>query len=466
MMGISGIRKAIGATALAVGLVLNEWVLAALFSADGSFWLTTRIAIWGFDLGMIAIGLLLLFAGRQLLVNLFFSIVLTAVLLITLDLIARPLLRDKLYYRPEGVYKHRWPEMPALARYDAKIRYSGINYGDLAAVSGLREARDPRPVEFITDDYGFRNATYDTTKALDLIMLGDSFGAGVGTTQENTWCSLLASKYGLHCYNLSIDGTGPWQEYMTLKLELPRLHCRPGTTVVWALYVGNDLENPEGHDPQLAQRNGWLGRMKVRAKSFFRRSPLKLFFDRILAIANPSGAETGVVSKRFLDGRDVLFFKPFEAASKRTSEQVMKYRDFSVYESVLDSMRVLAEREQLRIAVVIIPTKEEAYGWLLHDQSPWTSDKTPSAFAAITDEECRQRGFSVLDMKSDLIDSSSQAFVSTGKLLWWHDDIHWNERGNALAADLVYNRFFKGQSPASEFDPLHLARKSAPKSRS
>ena len=466
MTRLTGIRKGIGATALAVGLVLNEWVLAALFSADGSFWLTTRIAIWGFDLAMIVVGLLLLFAGRQLLVNLFFSFILTVVLLVVFDLIARPLLRDKLYYRPEGYHKHRWPEMPALARYDTNVRYSGVNYGDLAAVSGLREARDPRPVEFITDSYGFRNANYDSSQALDLIMLGDSFGAGVGTTQDKTWCSLLASQFGLRTYNLSMDGTGPWQEYMTLKVELPRLNYGPGTTVVWALYVGNDLQNPEGHDPQLTQRNGWLGRMKVRAKSFFRRSPLKLFVDRIIAVANPAESSTGVVSKKFLNGRDVLFFEPFEAASLRTREQVTKHRDFGVYQSVLDSMKALAEREQLRMAVVIIPTKEEVYSWLLHDHLPWTSDPTPSAFAAITKEESLKRGFSVLDMKAGLIDSSAQAFVTSGQMLWWRDDIHWNVRGNALAAGLVYESFFRQPSPASGTDSSRIAKKSAPKTRS
>jgi len=443
MITQSGLRRTGGAAAIAAGLLLNEWVLAALFSADGSLWGTTRVAIWCFDLTLVAAGLMLLFASRRLLTNVLFSLGVTIVFLVVLDLAARPLLRDKLFYRPEGMYKNRWPYMPSLARYDPNIRYTGVNYGDLAAVAGRQEARDLRTVSFVTDQYGFRNDRYDSSQVLDILLLGDSFGAGVGTTQDKTWGSLLAGRYGLHIYNLSIDGTGPWQEYMNLKLELPRLKVRPGTTVVWGMYVGNDLENPEGHDPAATEMNGWLTRLKVRTKSFLKRSPLKLVADRIINMSNPEQPNSGVVSKKFLDGREVLFFEPFETASHRTREQVLRHRDFTVYQSVLDSMKALADREQLRVAVVIIPTKEEVYGWLLHGQSPWTSNREPSAFAAITASECRQRGFSILDLKDPLIDSSAQAYAASGDLLWWHDDIHWNERGNSIAADLVHHAFFE-----------------------
>src|SRR5213078_3263367 len=115
--------------------------------------------------------------------------------------------------------------------------------GDLAArLSRRTDLREERQVTLITDSFGFRNDPQATgnNRSLDLIVLGDSFGATPQTSHESLLSNVLATKYQLAEYNLSVGGHSPQQEYATLVIESSHLHLRAGTTVLWMLFVGND----------------------------------------------------------------------------------------------------------------------------------------------------------------------------------------------------------------------------------
>src|SRR5205085_2694165 len=169
--------------------------------------------------------------------------------------------------RRAAVHVRRWPPLPQLPRYDPGVNLDGVTYGDLAARAGRSDWREQRRVRFVTDAYGFRNEpSGEAGRPLDLIVLGDSFGAAGGTTQEQTLTSVLARDYGLSVYNLSVAAESPQQEYATLLLEGARLKTREGARVLWLLFEGNDLddpyyrelENPRPHPPSP------LGRLAVR----------------------------------------------------------------------------------------------------------------------------------------------------------------------------------------------------------
>src|SRR5262245_15345350 len=168
------------------------------------------------------------------------------------DLAARPLTARVFSYRPHEVQIQRWPRLDLVDRYTPNVRWEGEVTGDLAAMSGS-PVREPRHERFATDAFGFRNER--VPEAVELVVLGDSYGLGEGTTQERTWASLVERRTGLATYNLSIPG-GPWHELVNLQVELDRLHPRPGALVLWTIFPANDLDDPT-HEALAADELPW-----------------------------------------------------------------------------------------------------------------------------------------------------------------------------------------------------------------
>jgi hypothetical protein len=114
------------------------------------------------------------------------------------DLVLRPLIGARLHYSPMNLHQRRLPALPRLGRWDPLTEFSGEVYGDLAAMTGNPTFREPRDIAFRTDERGFRNDA--VPNPVDMIVLGDSFAAGVGITQEGIFAQTLASYYHRSVY--------------------------------------------------------------------------------------------------------------------------------------------------------------------------------------------------------------------------------------------------------------------------
>ena len=66
------------------------------------------------------------------------------------DLAARPLLLNLSSTRPARRYIYRWPPLPQLQRYAARVNFVGLTYGDLAEVSGRADWREWHRIKFVT----------------------------------------------------------------------------------------------------------------------------------------------------------------------------------------------------------------------------------------------------------------------------------------------------------------------------
>ncbi len=149
----------------------------------------------------------------------------------------------RLSYTPLNVSAHKLPRLPILGRWDARLDLEDELYGDLATIAGDPALREPRRIRFVTDQAGFRNERIPPQ--IDLLVLGDSFGAGWGTTQDNIFARLLETRYGRRVYNLFYPG-GPYNQYLDFVLESPRLGLSPQAKMVWTFYTGNDLDDAGG----------------------------------------------------------------------------------------------------------------------------------------------------------------------------------------------------------------------------
>jgi hypothetical protein len=103
-------------------------------------------------------------------------------------------------------------------------------------------------------------------------------------------------------------------------------------------------------------------------------------------------------------------------------------------------MKELVEQRRLKVAVVVVPSKEEVYSWVLDHLPPWSTSAAPGAFSAAIESLSRQMGFGFLDLKPFLLESSRSAWGQSRQLLWWRDDVHWNARGQREAAAVIRHR--------------------------
>jgi hypothetical protein len=294
--------------------------------------------------------------------------------------------------------------------------------------------REIRKVKFITDAHGYRNDHIDTGKALDVIIIGDSFGAGTGTSQEDVWDSQLRSRYGLRTYNLSMPGYGPWNELITLKRELSRLAVGPHTTVVWAIFGGNDFDEPcyDDLDPQPA---GFWSSLRVRMVAFYRRSPVRMIASRAWSgFQEVVPHDTAVVSAT-PDGRSFLFYSQYLRHDQRSRQDIEQLPTILGLRRVLAEMARFARESDVKVLVLHLPSSYSIYGWMPDHREAW--DSQPAPVASVLAHLCGENDLPFLDLQPGLLQEARQLYADSAKLLWWRDDTHWNAHGHAAAARIV-----------------------------
>jgi lysophospholipase L1-like esterase len=361
------------------------------------------------------------------------------------DLLGRPVLFVMLEDRPRDVFAHTVPELPLIYRFTPNVNLKGATFGDLAAMSGKKDWREPRVVEFQTDAFGFRNASLANDQPLDLIVLGDSYGVGDGTSQEKTWPRLLATEQHLAVYNLSMDGASPWQEYVNLLLEGEKLKTRDGATVLWLLFTGNDLIDPcyPAFKPADLPWLHRLGSFLNRIRTFRFHSPLR----RILFLRGQHSDRDDVVARTLPDGRTILFNRAYAQLAVLSLDEVVHHKNYENVRSSLAAMKRLTDERHLKLVVAVAPSKEEVYDWVLNQQEHAPAGNNAatkiSGFAMAMKNLSEENGIAFLDLKPALVEAARNAYQQSGELLWWRDDTHWNEAGHRAAATILYEKFLQ-----------------------
>jgi hypothetical protein len=339
------------------------------------------------------------------------------------------------FYRAHSELLRRDTRHPGLSHYLPSSRSDRTTFGDLAAMSGDPSHRVPRREIFETDERGFRNATRKESRPFDLIVVGDSFGMGLGTTQNETWTSLLERR-GHSLYNLSLPATCAAHGAARLALELPTLPLAQNATIVVPIYVGNDLEecSPEVAKVLAGKAASAFTSMKIAVEDYRGRSPLRQFAMRL--VYRWLFPDPVITPRELSEGRTMLFYKPHIRAARLSTPEVKRDPNFAVVTNALKDIQTTASHHNASIVVVILPTKEEVYGWLLRGESPDTTTRPSAGFATAIKTFCEAHVMRCLDLTPQFMDAANAAFQS-GKLLWWTDDSHWNPDGHEMAASLI-----------------------------
>jgi hypothetical protein len=339
------------------------------------------------------------------------------------------------------MFAQRHPEMPLLKRYKPNVRYWGETHGDMAAMSGNETLREKRNILFQTDSFGFRNKCSSHGAKYNLIILGDSFAVGNGTTQDGTWPSLLSSKYNLTIYNLSMAG-GPWQHYINLKLEYRRLKVQPGTIILLTVFTGNDLDNYYCSTSNVIELSkiGLLEHWKTAIDNFRNRSPMARVLRQVLIQLDADKYADKVVTRKFLNTRSMAFFRPYVQRKDRCKDDIISHPNYLLLNNVLSNLKDFCEKNSLQLNIMLMPSKAEVYEWLVDRMPPWSTSTHPSGFSSILQAFCEKNGIEFLDLKPFLINESRRIWNRTKACLWWYDDTHMNPAGHQAVAAAVYDQ--------------------------
>jgi hypothetical protein len=341
----------------------------------------------------------------------------------------------------DPVYMMAVTAMPTLFRYNAGGASDRTIVGDLGSATPDSHDDEPRRVVVTIDAHGFRNGLPTTDEAIDVVLLGDSFAFGFGTSQELTLASRLQTRSGLATYNLAMPWTGPWGQYVNLAVEGERLPLRKGGTVIWLLFSGNDLDDVYGDvDLQRLPRNGTAGQLVAGLKRLRNRSPiyrrLRHVTERVTG-ATPGEPVTVVMPAPFVNGRTMLFLKPYAEVRRRTYHDVIAHPNYPALRQTLAAAAATAASFGVSLKVALAPSKEEVYAWVLDGQPPWSTPAVPSDFGRAAAELCAELEIEFLDLKPVFVETSKMLFDRSGETLWWYDDSHWNAHGHDLAAAVM-----------------------------
>lgn len=330
----------------------------------------------------------------------------------------------RLYYRPEEQFIRVGPDWEDSIRFDRKQLIAQDTYGDLAHFSCDESLREYRQITFATDELGFRNFKHKKDRPVEIILLGDSFAMGSGTTQDKTLGSLLADQTKTNVYNLSIPST-PREQAINLLAESLKLNLGRGATLVWVLFEGNDLNDfVPIIEPLRAKPRSSLEKLTVMIGTLRGRSPIHK-----LLIGSWQGCVTShlVLSRDIAPVGPVLFYKPYEESLARPESSVQSSIGWAnivqVFKTVADTARAL----DLKVLVAVAPTKEQVYV---------QKSEGPSLFSNLLREQASALDFDFLDLKPNLVKEGAD-LLNERTLLYWRDDTHWNEFGHQVVAQAI-----------------------------
>lgn len=340
----------------------------------------------------------------------------------------RTLLADSLYFRAHERLIGEWPNDPNILRYAPNAAIAQPAVGDLGAMSGRTDWHVKKTIEFVTDAQGFRNAARQNS-AQAIVVLGDSFAAGTGITQADSWAVRLQQLTGREVINLAIPSS-PWMSLANFWYENDRVGGFQQADVVLTLFSGNDLDEVYGRrrafDGQY--RASALRRWLTRLENFQRKCALDKVW-LLLTVEEKYGDQVVAVDRE--GGVPVLFFKPYVERALRSATDVETHDNFADLTEILTALAEKVRASGGRLSIVNVPSKAEIHAELLGRAYQ------PQGFAQAMAPVVRALGAHWIDLSAPMRREAVKRQAAGQEGLWWPDDTHWNAQGHAVVAELI-----------------------------
>jgi lysophospholipase L1-like esterase len=351
--------------------------------------------------------------------------------------------------------------------------------GDIIRMGFVPSVMSERRVHryaFHTDGEGFRNAA--TRKAIEVAALGDSFTDALTMAADAAWPAQLERRLGLVVQNYGTASFGPQQERLVLQDYALTHHPR---VVVLAFFAGNDIRDAERFeefehgDHTLTQPTiGWpIKDIVIRADTWYLTSALQAAAGVAAAnaatpalpnddaVGPPSASSSPAGSPSFDRGVFTVpanghtlrwaFMPPYLDLLNFSEGDLAARRGWALALENIRGMQRASSEAGARFVLMFIPFKSQVYLPLLERtfsgadlakalqfSLPDTQSGLPNvarlsqnrlAQNALMRRFCEQAGIPFLDLTTAL-----QERVESGENMYFPDDSHLNEAGEALAA--------------------------------
>ena len=308
-------------------------------------------------------------------------------------------------------------------------------FGDIYVLdSGLNEKRElikePRLQKFVTDSYGIRN---DKTKIEDaqIILVGDSFITGVGTSQEHIPSNVLSEISQKKVSSLSYGGLGPNDYESIINRYLNEI--RKDAKIFVFYFEGNDFSKIEKKENIDEKYIYWRGYKIPKISGTIRFAYERLernkdkFLLKILSEKN--------YFLRNIRGKSHLMYRSFFSKLHNTKSPVKYFQignqvvGFIHYENSKGNNKyttyIFNKTEILnRInGIFFIPTKINTYSDYIYDFKIADNNKLKYLKNSYS-----KLNIPVYDL-SEIMKLQTQKYLSEGKYLYWRDDTPWNYNG-------------------------------------
>jgi len=306
-------------------------------------------------------------------------------------------------------------------------------YGDLANIGNMADMRQYRREEFTVDRFGFRNDRPLKDVHPVGFVIGDSFTAGAGISDDDTLPEQLTRDAGGFFYNAgAVTGDLAKAEVVSSTLHLSK------GTVVYELLERTARNGPsslEARKPDCAEQF-WASTKVARAATLFAsdHSPGVLLSRKFVkAVENdywqPNPYRLEVARRKLQNGQEVLFYRydmrPLRDEQKLTTE----------WRSYFEDLRQRMARRNLQLVVLVVPDKYTVYGPLLEERP---GDSGGERLLAAIEQELRKTDIPVVNLTQKFRAAAAEV-LSRNQYIYWRDDTHWNPLGIKLAAASLWS---------------------------
>jgi hypothetical protein len=279
---------------------------------------------------------------------------------------------------------------------------------------------------------GYRDTLSDQDDPYALV-LGDSFGFGVGVAQEETWLEQLERETGLAFVNLSQVGASSLQEARIYARDGRRI---PAKIVFW-MFFQNDLKD----NLRFAQ---WL-------------DPAAPITQAVRRPSQPCAGYLHYLLKRYSLAYELLLYGRHTCEySAMTSTPVYQDEHLSLVfcldhdicdldvqarmlsagwpltrQALQDTLAQLSQTGAT-LVIIIVPSKEQVYWEQFRQVASLPANYDIDQLIEPIRQFCASEKLHCLDLTPAL-----RAEAQKGKQLYFPIDIHWNTQGHTLVAQII-----------------------------
>jgi hypothetical protein len=343
---------------------------------------------------------------------------------------------EKIYYREHEKFQQNGAYIPNISE---TIK---VPHGDLLAIDSSlpTEVKDPRTVKFFTDNAGFRNKSNFSNQTI--ILNGDSFVVGNGTSQEDVLSQILNNDFKISNYSIAFPSDP--SDYDRRASEFQQAHKDKQIRFAHFFYEGNDFEIVDSNGKKLISSSFELPAEYGKILDDYQKAKASLW--QVSTTLTRLGRIGSALSARV--ERDFFLRKASEVDLFRVQERLIAFHrpQGHTAEAKLLKLKITGEMHpevwQATPCIFFIPTKDRVYAPFLDGKrnvtnpppglvalKKWVFEYNPSA--------------KVIDLTPDLYERARE-LIRLSKIrslqnehVYWKDDTHWNGEGIRSVAKTV-----------------------------